>query len=94
MAPHIFGSNFNRNSILYAVPADAKLPSRLRREGCLTDIHRMPVLLKLRLPLSTDIGNANTLDMGLSCTQASDIGAPSAGNTGLVVIQTHLSLGF
>ena len=23
-----------------------------------------------------------------------DIGAPSAGNTGLVVIQTHLSVGF
>jgi hypothetical protein len=59
-----------------------------------TDIHRMPVLLKLRLPLSTDIGNANTLDMGLSCTQASDIGAPSAENADFVVIQTYLSHGF
>jgi hypothetical protein len=28
------------------------------------------------------------------CTHAGDIGAPSAGNAGFVVIQTHLSLGF
>jgi hypothetical protein len=34
------------------------------------------------------------LGAGLSCTQASDIGAPSAGNADFVVIQTHLSLGF
>jgi hypothetical protein len=53
----------------------------------------MPVLLKLSLPLSTDFGNA-TLDTGFSCTQASDIGAPSAENVDFVVIQTHLSFGF
>jgi hypothetical protein len=32
------------------------------------------------------------LGTGLSCTQASDIGAPSAENVDFVVIQTHLSL--
>jgi hypothetical protein len=35
-----------------------------------------------------------TLDTGFSCTQASDIGAPSAENVDFVVIQTHLSFGF
>jgi hypothetical protein len=34
------------------------------------------------------------LGTGLSCTQASDIGAPSAENVDFVVIQTHLSFGF
>ena len=34
------------------------------------------------------------LDAGLSCTQASDIGAPRAENADFVVIQTHLSFGF
>jgi hypothetical protein len=34
------------------------------------------------------------LGAGLSCTQASDIGAPSAENVDFVVIQTHLSFGF
>jgi hypothetical protein len=52
----------------------------------LTDIHRMPTLLRLRLPLSTDFDNANP-------SQASDIGAPSAENADFVVIHTHLSLG-
>jgi hypothetical protein len=32
--------------------------------------------------------------MRLPCTDAGNIGAPSAGNAGFVVIQTHLSLGF
>ena len=35
-----------------------------------------------------------TLDAGLSCTQASDIGAPSAENIDFVGIKTYLSLGF
>jgi hypothetical protein len=39
----------------------------------------MPVLLKLRLPHSTDFGNAKPLEMGSPCTQAQagDIGAPA-----------------
>jgi hypothetical protein len=43
--------------------------------------------------LFKDFGNANSSTWGL-CTRAGDIGAPSAENTGLVVIQTHPSLGF
>jgi hypothetical protein len=35
-----------------------------------------------------------TLDAGLWRTQAGGIGAPSAENADLVVIQTHLSFGF
>jgi hypothetical protein len=31
---------------------------------------------------------------GLSCTHASDVGAPSAGNVDFIVIQTQLSFGF
>jgi hypothetical protein len=34
-----------------------------------------------------------TIAVMLRHTQAADIGAPSAGNAGFVVIQTHLSLG-
>jgi len=39
-------------------------------------------------------GGCQFLGAGLSCTQASDIGAPSAENVDFVVIQTHLSFGF
>jgi hypothetical protein len=38
----------------------------------------MPTLLRLSLPLSTDFGNAEPSTQGLSCAQASDIGAPSS----------------
>jgi len=58
------------------------------------DIRPMPTLLRLSLPLSTDFGNAEPSTQGLSCTQASDIGAPSAENIDFVGIKTYLSLGF
>jgi hypothetical protein len=58
------------------------------------DIHRMTALGEGEVALFKDFGNANSSTRGLPCTHAGDIGAPSAGNTGLVVIQTHLSLGF
>jgi hypothetical protein len=59
-----------------------------------TGIHRMTAVLTLRLPLSTYFGNANSSTRVLPRAHAGDIGVPSAGNAGLVVIQTHLSLGF
>jgi hypothetical protein len=59
-----------------------------------TDIHRMTTLARVKLQLFKDFGNANSSTRGLPCTHAGDIGAPSAGNMGLVVIQTHLSVGF
>jgi hypothetical protein len=34
------------------------------------------------------------LGTGLSCAQAGDIGAPSAGNADFVIIKTHLSVGY
>jgi hypothetical protein len=67
---------------------------QLGRRTALTDIHRMPTLLTLRLQLSTDFGNANSSTRGLPCTQAGDIGASRAGNAAFVIIQTHLSFGF
>jgi hypothetical protein len=60
----------------------------------MTDIRPMPTLLRLSLPLSTDFGNAEPSTQGLSCTQASDIDAPSAENIDFVGIKTYLSLGF
>jgi hypothetical protein len=60
----------------------------------LADIHRMTTLARVKLQLFKDFGNANSSTRGLPCTHAGDIGAPSAGNMGLVVIQTHLSVGF
>jgi hypothetical protein len=54
----------------------------------------MTALGEGEVALFKDFGNANSSTRGLPCTHAGDIGAPSAGNTGLVVIQTHLSLGF
>ena len=54
----------------------------------LTDIHRMTALLRPRLPLSTDFCNANSSARG-SCTQASDIGAPSAENVELSGVRGH-----
>jgi hypothetical protein len=54
----------------------------------------MPTLLRLSLPLSTDFGSAEPSTEGLSCTQASDIGAPSAENIDFGGIKTYLSLGF
>jgi len=59
-----------------------------------TDIHRMTTLARVKLQLFKDFGNANSSTRGLPCTHAGDIGATSAENTGLVVIQTHLSVGF
>ena len=53
-----------------------------------TDIRPMPTLLRLRLQLSTDFGNAEPSTQGLSCAQASDIGAPSAENVDFVGIKT------
>jgi len=44
------------------------------------------------LPLLKGFGNAKPSTRGLPCTHAGDIGAPSAGNAGFVVIQTHLSV--
>ena len=45
-------------------------------------------MLRPRSPLSAEIGNASSsLGAGLSCTQASGIGAPSAENVDFVVIQ-------
>jgi hypothetical protein len=49
----------------------------------------MIALARVKLPLSTDFGNAEPLTQGLSCTQASDINAPSAENASFVVVQTH-----
>jgi hypothetical protein len=54
----------------------------------------MTALARVKLQLFKDFGNANSSTRGLPCTHAGDIGAPSAGNAGFVVIQTHLSLGF
>jgi hypothetical protein len=54
----------------------------------------MTALARVKLQLFEDFGNANSSTRGLPCTTLGDIGAPSAGNAGLVVIQTHLSLGF
>jgi hypothetical protein len=35
-----------------------RLSGKAKRHQLLTDIHRMPALLTLSLPLSTDFGNA------------------------------------
>jgi hypothetical protein len=59
-----------------------------------TAIHQMTALTSVKLQLFKDFGNANSSTRGLPCTHAGDIDAPSAGNAGLVVIHTHLSLGF
>jgi hypothetical protein len=48
----------------------------------------------VKTELATFDGNAEPSTQGLSCTQAGDIGAPSAENADFVVIQTHLSFGF
>jgi hypothetical protein len=48
-------------------------------------------MLRPRSPLFGGHWQCQFLGAGLSCTQASDIGAPSAENVDFVVIQTHLS---
>jgi hypothetical protein len=74
--------------------AERKAKHRPTDRGIQSDIHRMAALTRVNLQLFKDFGNANSSTRGLPCTHAGDIGAPSAGNAGLVVIQTHLSLGF
>ena len=49
----------------------------------------MPVLLKLRLPHSTDFGNAKPSTLGSRAPKPVTL-APSAENVDFVVIQTHL----
>jgi hypothetical protein len=51
-------------------------------------------LAKAKIATFDGYRQCQTLDMGLSCTQVSDIGAPSAENADFVVIQTYLSHGF
>jgi hypothetical protein len=48
----------------------------------------------VKLPLLKGFGNAKSSTRGLPCAYAGDIGAPGAGNAGVVVIQTHRSVGF
>jgi hypothetical protein len=72
--------------------AERKAKHRPTDRGIQSDIHRMAALTRVNLQLFKDFGNANSSTRGLPCTHAGDIGAPSAGNAGLVVIQTHLSL--
>ena len=52
----------------------------------------MTRLLRLKLPRSTNFGNAKPLIWKVPCTIASDSGLPSAGNADFVVTQTHLCL--
>jgi hypothetical protein len=40
---------------------------------------------RLKLPLSTDFGNAKPSTQRLPCTKADDIGAPNAGNADFVI---------
>jgi hypothetical protein len=57
----------------------------------------MTALARVRLSLFKDYVNLRILPIANpqhEGTHAGDIGAPSAGNAGFVVIQTHLSLGF
>jgi hypothetical protein len=49
-------------------------------------------LLTLRLPLSTDFGNANSSTRGLPCTHAGGNGAPSARNADFVVTSRIIGL--
>ena len=50
--------------------------------------------VKTDLATFDGFGNAEPSTQGLSCTQVSDIGAPSAENIDFVGIKTYLSLGF
>jgi hypothetical protein len=50
----------------------------------------MTRLLRLKLPRSTNFGNAKPLIWKVPCAIASDSGLPSAGNADFVVTQTHL----
>jgi hypothetical protein len=52
----------------------------------------MTSLLRLKLPLSTNFGNAKPSTRGLPCAKARDIGSPSARNADFGVTQTRLSL--
>ncbi|MDQ6867481.1 MAG: hypothetical protein M3178_03415 [Pseudomonadota bacterium] len=56
------------------------------------DIDRMTSLLRLKLPLLTNFGNAKPSTRDIPCAKASDSGSPSAGNADFVVTQAHLFL--
>jgi hypothetical protein len=79
------GCDYCRRLFLRRDPID-----RLARTG----IHRMPVLLKLRLPLSTDFGNAKRSTRGSRQPKPVTSARRAPDNADFVGIKTHPSLGF